>query len=553
MLEINNLSIHYKNKISKNNPLIKAVDDISFVINPGEILGIAGESGSGKSQTALAIMRLLPQNAIIQGSIRFLNQEITGLSLEQINKIRGNQICMIFQDPMTALNPYLTIASQMTEVLMLHQGTSYSESFKTAINLLDLTRIPEAKNRIHQYPHEFSGGMRQRIMIAMGLLCHPKLLIADEPTTALDVTTQAKILKILKDLQHEFNMAILIITHDMGVMANIAERVQVFYEGKLVESGSVETIFYSPQHSHTKALLEAVRFDHPKSSAKKNIEKSLKLLTINNLSIHFPLKKHWFNPPQILYAVDDISFDVYSGETLGIVGESGCGKSTLARAILGLNTITHGDIIFDEKISLPHLSTQQWHPLRQHIQLIFQDPVASLNPRMTVLELIAEPLKIYHPELSQAAIHEEVSKIMKAVDLTDEQMYRYPQEFSGGQCQRINIARALILKPKLLVCDEATSALDATTKLHIIQLLQKLKKQFNLTLVFISHDLSLLKHLSDRIIVMYLGHIMEVSDNPENLYAHPHHPYTQALLSAISVPDPRIEHQKTLKLGSLEI
>ncbi len=545
MLKVNHLSIHYKT--SKNAPLIHAVNNVSFTVNPGEIVGIAGESGSGKSQTALALMQLLPKNAYIDGSIRFMDQEILNLPLEKINKIRGNQITMIFQDPMTALNPYLTIASQMTEVLMLHQGKSYQESFKISIDLLDLTRIPDAKHRIHDYPHEFSGGMRQRVMIAMSLLCHPKLLIADEPTTALDVTTQAQILHILKDLQRDFNMAILMITHDMGVMARMADRVQIFYKGELVETGTVDSIFYSPEHSHTQALLEAVRLDvAPRVSQEKILKQNNQppLLIIANLSIHFYLKKGWFQSPQILQAVKNVSFNVYTGETLGIVGESGCGKSSLARALVGLNPIAEGSITFNN-IPLSHLSEKQWHPLRQSIQLIFQDPVDSLNPRMTVLELIAEPLKIYHPNLSKTDIISQVAEMVKAVGLEEEHLYRYPQEFSGGQCQRINIARALILKPSLLICDEATSALDATTKLQIIHLLKNLKTQFNLTIIFISHDLNLLKHLSDRIVVMYAGEIVEVSEDPAVLYQHPKHPYTQALLSAIPVPDPRIEHERS--------
>lgn len=544
MLEVNHLSIRYKT--SNESPLITAANNVSFSIKPGEILGIAGESGSGKSQTALAIMGLLPPTALVEGSIQFLNQEIFQLPVEKMNQIRGNQICMIFQDPMTALNPYLTIASQMTEVLMLHQGKSYQDSLKMAIDLLELTRIPEAKDRIHRYPHEFSGGMRQRVMIAMGLLCHPKLLIADEPTTALDVTTQAQILHILKDLQREFNMAILMITHDMGVMARMADRVQIFYKGNLVETGDVDTIFYSPQHPHTQALLEAVRLnispeEQPQKARKENLSP---LLTIHNLSIHFSLKKSWFQPPQIIQAVNKINFEVYEGEVLGIVGESGCGKSTLARTIVGLNTVTEGKILFKNNVLLSHLSEKQWHSLRQSIQLIFQDPVASLNPRMTILEIVAEPLKIYQPSLSSTEIIQQVTQIIQAVGLEKEHLYRYPQEFSGGQCQRINIARALILKPSLLVCDEATSALDATTKLQIIHLLKDLKEKFNLTIIFISHDLSLLKHLSNRIMVMYLGNIVEISDNPNELYLHPKHPYTQALLSAIPMPDPRVEREK---------
>ncbi len=534
VLQVNNLSINYKTSSKK---IFKAIDNISFSINPGEILGIAGESGSGKSQTALAIMGLLPHKATTQGSIRFLNQEIMGLPLEKLNRIRGNQISMIFQDPMTALNPYLTIASQMTEVLMLHQGKSYRDALKIATDFLDLTRIPEANNRIHHYPHEFSGGMRQRVMIAMGLLCHPKLLIADEPTTALDVTTQAQILKILKDLQREFNMSILIITHDLGVMANIADRVQIFYTGQLVESGSIKSIFSAPQHDHTKTLLDAVRMTalsshhSPNESSKKNI------LAIHNLHVHFSFPQGWFRPTQILHAVDNISLDVYQGDILGIVGESGCGKSSLARAIVGLNSITSGSIIFDSQHSLEQLSEKQWHSIRQDIQLIFQDPIASLNPRMSVLEILAEPLKIYQPKLSKTEILHEVTQMISAVGLTEEHLYRYPQEFSGGQCQRINIARALILKPKLLLCDEATSALDANIKLQIIQLLQKLKKQFNLTIVFITHDLGILKYFADRILVMYQGKIVEKSDDPFYLYKHPQHSYTKALLSA-SLPLP---------------
>ncbi|AWB66349.1 ABC transporter ATP-binding protein [Saccharobesus litoralis] len=566
LLDVNDLQV----KFTTPEGIVTAVNKLSYKVNQGETLGIVGESGSGKSQSVFALMGLQAPNAIIQGSARFEQQELLNLPEQQLNQIRAKQISMIFQDPMTSLNPYMKVGEQLMEVLRLHKGLSKQQAYAESLAMLDAVKIPKAQQRMTMYPHEFSGGMCQRVMIAMALLCKPKLLIADEPSTALDVTVQAQIMQLLKELQKEFNTAVIMITHDLGVVAGICDNVLVMHNGEKQEYGSAENIFYRPQHPYTKSLLQAIpRLDknqhtlstvsdaatnteqEPVVSAKK--EKSTSdtqqaILDVQDIKVHFAItqKNAWpWSKPEILKAVDGISFQVYPGETLGIVGESGSGKSTLARAIIGLVKPTAGKVIWQGK-DLSQLDKQAWQHERSNIQMIFQDPLGSLNPRMTVGDIVAEPLKTHFPELSKTERKQQVQAIMTKVGLSPNLINRYPHEFSGGQCQRIGIARALILKPKLIICDEPVSALDVSIQAQVINLLQELQQELGLSLIFIAHDLAVVKHISDRVLVMYKGNKMEM-ESADTLYDNPQHPYTQALLSAVPIPDPQIERNKTVQ------
>ncbi|WP_016954036.1 ABC transporter ATP-binding protein [Catenovulum agarivorans] len=548
---------------------VTAVNNLSFSINQGETLGIVGESGSGKSQTAFALMGLQPANAIVTGSALFGEQQLLNLDEHSLNQIRSKQISMIFQDPMTSLNPYMKIGEQLIEVLRLHKGLSKQQAYNEALAMLDAVKIPHAKQRMGQYPHEFSGGMCQRVMIAMALLCKPKLLIADEPSTALDVTVQAKIMQLLRELQNEFNTAIIMITHDLGVVAGICQNVLVMNNGEMQEYASADDIFYRAQHPYTQRLLQAVpRLDKKLASlptltehattasqhasldvtaAKKQHDHSSVLLDVQDIKVHFSIAAKNALPwskAETLKAVDGISFQVNAGETLGIVGESGSGKSTLARAIIGLIKPTAGKVIWQGQ-DVTQFDKQAWRAERQNIQMIFQDPLGSLNPRMTVGEIVAEPLKTYYPELTRSQRKQKVQTMMNKVGLKPDLINRYPHEFSGGQCQRIGIARALILEPKLIVCDEPVSALDVSIQAQVINLLKQLQQELGISLIFIAHDLAVVKHISDRVLVMYKGNKVELED-AEQLYAAPQHDYTKALLSAVPIPDPNIEKNKTV-------
>lgn len=548
---------------------VTAVNNLSFSINQGETLGIVGESGSGKSQTAFALMGLQPANAIVTGSALFSEQQLLNLDEHSLNKIRSKQISMIFQDPMTSLNPYMKIGEQLIEVLRLHKGLAKQQAYNEALAMLDAVKIPHAKQRMGQYPHEFSGGMCQRVMIAMALLCKPKLLIADEPSTALDVTVQAKIMQLLRELQSEFNTAIIMITHDLGVVAGICQNVLVMNNGEMQEYGSADDIFYRAQHPYTQRLLQAVpRLDKKFTSlptlaeqtatasqhvtedataAKKQHNNSSLLLDVQDIKVHFSIAAKNALPwskAQTLKAVDGISFQVNAGETLGIVGESGSGKSTLARAIIGLIKPTAGKVIWQGQ-DVTQFDKHAWRAERQNIQMIFQDPLGSLNPRMTVGEIVAEPLKTYYPELSRSQRKEKVQTMMNKVGLKPDLINRYPHEFSGGQCQRIGIARALILEPKLIICDEPVSALDVSIQAQVINLLKQLQQELGISLIFIAHDLAVVKHISDRVLVMYKGNKVELAE-AEQLYSAPQHDYTKALLSAVPIPDPNIEKNKTV-------
>ncbi|MEP3349133.1 MAG: ABC transporter ATP-binding protein [Marinomonas sp.] len=529
---------------------VEAVKGVSFSINPGECVGIVGESGSGKSQTFMAAMGLLAKNGRAEGDIIFQGHHLLSLSTSELNRVRGKNMSMIFQDPLTSLTPHLTILEQMREVAALHMDMSREDTDRLCAQWLDRVRIAESKRRLNQYPHELSGGMRQRVMIAMSMLCQPSLLIADEPTTALDVTVQAEILDLMDELKRESGTAIALITHDMGVMARMCDRLHVMRRGEYVEEGLTEDIFYNPQHDYTKMLIDSMpRIDSPDRQHNKNqmpIDESVSgadFLKVDDVKVHFDITVGgglW--PKKLpLKAVDGVSFELRKGETLGIVGESGCGKSTLARSVLQLIPPSAGSVCWLGK-PLNGLKKEELKDKRKDLQIVFQDPLASLDPRMTIADSIMEPLQTFS-SLSRSEMKEEVLKMMDRVGLDRNMQNRYPHELSGGQNQRVGIARAMIVKPKLVICDEAVSALDVSVQAQIIQLLMDLQQEFQLSILFISHDLAVVREVSHRIMVLYLGRVIELAKS-EDLYANPVHPYTQQLISAVPVPDPKIERER---------
>jgi len=536
---------------------IHAVKKANLDVAEGECLGVVGESGSGKSQLFLAAMGLLANNGRATGSVKYRGDEILGLPQSEINRVRGSRITMIFQDPLTSLTPHLTVGAQIIEALRVHQHLPYGEALRRSLEILDLVRIPEARNRMAQFPHELSGGMRQRVMIAMATACGPDLLIADEPTTALDVTVQAQILDIMRDLKKELKTAIVMISHDMGVIAGIADTVGVMRGGDIVEFGSVDEIFYRCKHEYTRTLLDAIpRDDHEGPGAylmPAFANDQPELLRVENLKVHFPVATAGFPFRKIkqLRAVDDISFELRQGETLGIVGESGCGKSTLARAILKLVAPTDGVVCWSGR-NLSPLNEPEIRPLRKEFQIVFQDPLASLDPRMTIGQSIAEPLKSLRPDISRKEMTREVREAMARVGLDPVWINRYPHEISGGQNQRVGIARAMILKPKLLICDEAVSALDVSIQSQIVDLIRTLQREFGLSLIFISHDLSIVRQVAHRVMVLYLGRIVELADR-DAIYRDARHPYTRALIDAIPIPDPRVERSKVRAALPIEL
>tara|TARA_A100001015_G_scaffold87337_1_gene97085 strand:+ start:1931 stop:3523 length:1593 start_codon:yes stop_codon:yes gene_type:complete len=527
MLHINNLSITFKNSEKD----VMAVKELSFKVKKGSFFGIAGESGSGKTQTMLSIMALLEPTASVSGSIIFNDVNLLSLSEAQINQVRSDKISIIFQDPMTSLNPFLTIGSQLTEVLIYHKNYSKTAAIKRSIEFLELVQLDNADTLMRRYPHELSGGMRQRVAIAMALLCEPELLIADEATTALDVIVQSDILALLKKLKKQLDMTIIMITHDLAVISECCDDVMIMHQGELKEIGSVKTIFKQPSDIYTKQLLAAVPKIKKGKSKKQTFAISSRgsILSTNKLSVQYVTETHLFGKPAITKAVDTISFDVYEGETLGIVGESGCGKSSLARTLIGLHEPSSGKITSN---GYPISDLIERGEYNKDVQIIFQDPLASLNPRMTIADIIAEPLQVFEPTLNPNQRKEKVLAMLEDVGLDATMINRYPHEFSGGQCQRISIARSLISRPKILVCDEPVSALDVSIQEQILKLLQKLKTKFQLTILFISHDLSVVQQMSDHVMVMYKGKIVEYGPK-DQIYNQPKHDYTKKLLAAV--------------------
>jgi peptide/nickel transport system ATP-binding protein len=542
------------------------VRNISFDIKPKETLAVVGESGSGKSVTALSIMRLTPpQSSRIEGSIKLNGKELLTLPESEMRHIRGNEIAMIFQEPMTSLNPVLTIGFQIAEALILHRGLSRSEAEAETIRLLEKVRIPAAKSRFHEYPHRFSGGMRQRVMIAMALACKPKLLIADEPTTALDVTIQAQILELIKQLQDEEGMSVLFITHDMGVVAEIADRTVVMYNGDEIETGATEDIFARPQKPYTKSLLSAVpklgsmigkgrpmRFPvvdraTGESDVPVEVPDTVKaaerpVLEVAGLTTRFDIRSGLLSSVKgRVHAVENVSFSLQAGETLALVGESGCGKSTTGRSVMRLIEPLSGSVLLDG-VDVLKLSQHDLREQRKRMQMIFQDPFASLNPRMNVGAAIAEPLLINNLA-SRSEARDKVADLLKRVGLQADMANRFPHEFSGGQRQRICIARALAVEPRLIVADEAVSALDVSVKAQVVNLMLDLQARMGLGYLFISHDMAVVERVSHRVAVMYLGEIVEIGPR-EAIFQNPQHPYTKRLLAAVPIADPARRLQK---------
>ena len=610
ILEIDDLHVHFVT----SHGTVRAVEGLTYSVRPGEMVAIVGESGSGKSVSALAVMRLLPPNTsrIIKGDIRFEGRKLLGLNDEEMRQIRGRHISMIFQEPMTSLNPVLSIGLQIKEPLLIHMGMNEEQATARAIELLTLVGITDPANRLAQYPHQLSGGMRQRVMIAIGLACNPKLLIADEPTTALDVTIQAQILELMKDLSRRLGIAVIVITHNLGIVARYADRVNVMYAARLVESGTAEAVFGRPLHPYARGLLSAVpRLDRGRSAKLVTIEgsppnllnppegcrfaprcrfaydackfvpafaevepghfsachrspeiealdhaeaivvahtagadtsKAAPMLDIRHASKFFNVGGGFLRGPvKLVRAVNDVSLTVRKGETVGLVGESGCGKSTLGRLVLRLEDPTAGEMFFDG-VDLAPLGRRQMTDVRKKMQVIFQDPYSSLNPRMTCGQIIAEPMHV-HKIRPADQIDARVAELLTLVGLFPYMALRYPHELSGGQRQRVGIARALAVEPSVIVCDEAVSALDVSIQGQVINLLEDLQQKLGLTYLFIAHDLAVVRHISSRVAVMYLGRIVELATSDE-LFANPKHPYTQALLAAAPVPDPVIEKNR---------
>ena len=564
MLNVTDLKIKFKTQ----GGLFEAVKGISFHLNKGETIGIVGESGSGKSVTSLALMRLLNEGeTVIKGGVLLNDIALFDLPEAEMRKIRGNRVAMIFQEPMTSLNPVLTCGHQITEAIRLHLGSSKAEAKEKTIELFKEVQLPWPEAIFDSYPHQISGGQKQRVMIAMALSCNPELLIADEPTTALDVTVQKTIIGLLLKLKAERNMGLIFISHDLAVISEIADRVLVMHKGEVVEEAPVKTLFLHPKHPYTKGLLacrpspgyhlkklpvvaDFLDSDHKKTisiekiregyawpaneiaARKKKLYSQPPLLKITGLNTWFPTGRNFFEKSkEVVKAVNQVSFEVYPGETLGLVGESGCGKTTLGRSILRLIEPTSGSINF-QNTDLRGLKKNELREIRRDIQIIFQDPYSSLNPRLTVGDSLMEPLRVHQFYTNGTERKKKVLELLDRVNLLPEHFNRYPHEFSGGQRQRIVIARALALQPKFIICDESVSALDVSVQAQVLNLIRELQQEFNLTYIFISHDLAVIKHISDRMMVMNKGEIVEMGD-PDEIYYHPKEDYTKKLIASI--------------------
>ena len=619
LLSVEDLHVHFVT----SRGVVRAVEGLSYDVRPGEMVALVGESGCGKSVSSLAVMRLLarPAGRVVRGAVRFDGRDLLGLSEDEMREIRGRDISMIFQEPMTSLNPVLTIGYQITEPLFMHQRIGKEAAQARALELLRMVGIPDPARRLEQYPHQFSGGMRQRVMIAIALACNPKLIIADEPTTALDVTIQAQILELMKDLSRRLGIAMVVITHNLGVVARYADRVNVMYAARIAEQASAEALFSRPLHPYTVGLLRSVpRLDRPRGARLETIEglppnlldpppgcrfaarcaarlpacveappplleveplrrsaciraaelarsgpqaiglesraaqaapaaKSLAaqpLVEVLGLRTHFDVTRGLFARERaVVKAVDDVSFSIRRGETLGLVGESGCGKTTIGRTLLRLEQSTAGEMRYDGE-ELAHASGNKLKALRRRIQVIFQDPYSSLNPRMTVGQILAEPMLVHGVKPNRRAARERAEQLLEQVGLFSYMAQRYPHELSGGQRQRVGIARALALEPDFIVCDEPVSALDVSIQAQIMNLLEELQQRLGLTYLFIAHDLAVVRHISDRVVVMYLGKVMEIAER-DALYSAPQHPYTRALLEAVPIPDPTLERERGRK------
>lgn len=524
ILKVRNLSVSF----TTNDGIVDAVKDVSFDLLKGETLAIVGESGSGKSVSTNALMQLLPNNAIVhsQSSIEFENEELLDKSEKTMQSIRGDRIGMIFQEPMTSLNPFMRVGIQVAEAIMCHRSVTRSQAKQKVLDLFDLVHLPNPQQAYTKYPHEFSGGQLQRIMIAMALINEPDILIADEPTTALDVTVQAEVLNLIKEIQAKMGMSILFITHDLGVVKHLADRVIVMCKGDVVEKGQCDELFAQPKHEYTQMLINSI----PSGSKDPIEEDAPALLKADDIRVKFLIKSHFLpNRNQYFEAVKGISLELKQGETLGIVGESGSGKSTLGRALIGLLPST-GHIEFKGQ-DISQLSDKQRFELKKDIQMVFQDPYGSLSPRMTVGDIITEALTVHQPQLTRSERMARARKALEEVRLDPHSINRYPHEFSGGQRQRIAIARALILEPSFILLDEPTSALDRSVQLTVIDLLKDLQKRHNIGFLFISHDLSVVKALSDRVLVMQKGEVME-QGTADEIFHSPKSDYTKKLIAA---------------------
>ena len=540
VLDIRGLHVRFDTRDGE----VHAVRGVDCHVARGECLGVVGESGSGKSQTFLAAMGLLPPNARTAGVVEHDGRNLLTLSPARLDRVRGERVAMIFQNPLTALTPHLTVGAQLRETLDAHRGALRLKGRGAVrarcIEWLERVALPEPERRLGQYPHELSGGMRQRVMIAQAMLCEPELLIADEPTTALDVTIQAEILDLMDAIRRDTGTAIVLVTHDMGVVARLCDRVVVMRAGEYVETGDVDAVFHAPAHPYTRALLEAVpRIDGPTPAAPPTVAPTAPVLVAKDVRVRFRLAGGWFRPDTELRAVDGIDLALAPGETLGVVGESGSGKSTLARAVLALVPRQGGTVAWLGR-PLDGMTPAALRRARRDLSIVFQDPLASLDPAMSIGDSVAEPLRVAEPGLSREERRRRVRETLSRVGLEEGFVNRYPHELSGGQNQRVGIARAVVTRPKVLVCDEAVSALDVSVQAQVLVLLAELQRELGLAMLFISHDLSVVRQVSHRVLVMYLGAVVELAPC-EALFADPRHPYTRALLSAVPVPDPRIE------------